>query len=143
MTLNLQINQFYVAFRTPNELIDLNQVKTYPDTGYWQLSTNKEFTMRKYNNTLLIVAISFLVSGCASQQDFRALRTDVDALQAQVQLIGSEAKQALRNSNQLMEQTEAARKASEKASADAAATREMLENINSRIGNDSNNSAFK
>jgi len=99
--------------------------------------------MRKYNDTLLVLAISFLVSGCATQQDFRTLRTDVDALQAQMQLISGEAKQALQISNQFMKQTEAARIASEKASTDALATREMLEKINARIGSGSNKSPFK
>jgi len=99
--------------------------------------------MFKYTVTLLVLFIAITASGCATQSDVRALRSDVDALQAQLQQASREASQALQLSNQLVEQNAAIRNASEKASADALATREMLEKINSRIGSDSNKSAFK
>lgn len=99
--------------------------------------------MRKYTVTLLLLFLTIAASGCASQSDFRALRSDVDALQAQLQQASNNASQALELSNQLVEQNAVIKKASEKASADASATRELLEKINSRIGNAANKSAFK
>lgn len=99
--------------------------------------------MPKYNVTLLLFFISIAASGCATQSDFRALRADVDALQTQLLQANKDASQALQLSNQLMEQNAAIREASQKASADALATREMLEQINTRIGNASNKSTFK
>jgi len=98
---------------------------------------------RKVIPFIPVLAAISLASGCAGQQELRQLRADVDALQEQIQRVDRDTANALRISNQLVKESAAARQAAETASADAAATRSMLEQINERIGSELSQSTLK
>ena len=94
----------------------------------------------------LLATIMFgtlVLSGCAHQREMYKLPSDVDALRQMTELAGRNADQALQETESLRGELAAVRKASESASTDAAATRQMLEQLNARLNSGASSSTLK
>lgn len=92
-------------------------------------------------STTVIVAL--LASGCASQSQLTSLQADVDAMRQMSAKASSNANQALQETALLKNELAAVRQSSDSASADAAATRKLLEQMNERFERGSGSSSFK
>jgi len=93
------------------------------------------------NTVFLLNAVA--LSGCASQAQIQSLQADIAALQTQTEKASSDANQALQDTTLLKNELSAVRKSSESASADASATRKLLEQLNARLERGSATKTFK
>jgi len=88
----------------------------------------------KFGCTLTLSFTFIFASGCATQADVAELRADIDTLTRNIEADRAESNEALSTARLAREEIDSVRATAEQGAREAAATRRLLEEIDSRMG---------